>query len=470
MTRALTDQEKRLIRLARELPWVPQAGPQMVAYSSKATEILYGGSVGSGKSDLSIGMALTKHKRTLYLRREGSQLQPVKDRLFEILGDKKGFNGQSGIWKLPQGRQVQFGGCPNPGDESKFQGNARDLLVLDEATQFLESQIDFLVAWSRSTDPNQKCRILMPTNPPMGAEGGWIVERFAPWLDPQHPLFPAKPGEVINVNGIDRTFIPGSLKDNYYLARTDYGERLQALPDHLKRILLDGDFLAARDDPEFQVCPSDWVKTAMSRSPDKIQGEISAIGVDPARGGRDSTIIAVRRGWDFDPLIELSGEQSNTGQKVAAEVLKVLGPSSAPVRIDVIGIGASVYDHLRGQIGRQAEAVNVANRASEKSRDMGSNQMGFVNLRAQLWWRARDLLSPESPVKVSLPNDRKLLGDLSSAQYKLSPRGIQVEAKTDLIRRLGRSPDKADAVIMAMIRVPGYTDRQGSVGRFQRIN
>jgi hypothetical protein len=49
-----------------------------------------------------------------------------------------------------------------------------------------------------------------------------------------------------------------------------------------------------------------------------------------------------------------------------------------------------------------------------------------------------------------LPPDRELLIDLCAPTWKLTPRGIQVEAKEDLIKRIGRSPDKGDAVVYAL--------------------
>jgi hypothetical protein len=43
-----------------------------------------------------------------------------------------------------------------------------------------------------------------------------------------------------------------------------------------------------------------------------------------------------------------------------------------------------------------------------------------------------------------------LLVDLCAPQWKLAVRGIQIESKEDLIKRIGRSPDKGDAVVYAI--------------------
>ena len=75
-----------------------------------------------------------------------------------------------------------------------------------EGTDFLESQYRFIIGWNRSTSPEQRCRVIVASNPPTTAEGLWVVKYWAPWLDRTHPN-PAKPGELrwfTTVNGEDQ--------------------------------------------------------------------------------------------------------------------------------------------------------------------------------------------------------------------------------------------------------------------------
>lgn len=146
-------------------------GPQLEAMLSPADVLLFGGSAGSSKTDLLIGLALTSHKKTLFVRREATQLNPVIDRIAEILGHRDGLNMTTKQWNLGNGRVITFAGCPNPGDELKYQGQARSLVALDESANLLESQVQFLMGWTRSTDPNERCRVLMASNPPTASEG-----------------------------------------------------------------------------------------------------------------------------------------------------------------------------------------------------------------------------------------------------------------------------------------------------------
>jgi len=471
----------RLSTLSRGVPWVPQPGPQLQAFLCEADQLLYGGAAGGGKTALGIGLAVTRHRRTLFVRREATQLMPVVDEIGALLGGRVGLNGQDRIWRLPHGRQIQFGGVPNAGDEAKFQGNPRDLLVCDEAANLLESQVRFLLGWLRTTDRKQRVRALLCSNPPTSAEGEWLVRWFAPWLDPAFPT-PALPGElrwVAMVDGaerwvdgpepfkhkgetispISRTFIPSRVADNRFLAGTNYVRQLQALPEPLRSQMLQGDFTAGRSDDEWQVIPSAWVKAAMDRwhtAPAEL-GPVSSVGVDPSRGG-DETTIAARRGWRYDEIATVKPDSSGvvTGGAAALRAMEVAG-DEAPIHVDVIGIGASVIDHLDGLVGRRVVGVN--NSEGSDGTDM-SGKLSFVNRRAETWWRFREALSPDRAPRVALPPDQRLYADLCAPRYRLSGRGLIIEEKAEVKKRLGRSPDRGDAVVLAAIRTVVITDNQ----------
>jgi hypothetical protein len=373
----------RLTSLDSAAIWVPQPGPQLEAFVSKADQLLFGGSAGGGKTSLGIGLALTSHRRTLFIRREGLQLTPVVDDVAAFLGSRDGYNAQDHIWRLPGGRQIQFGGVPNVGDETRFQGNPRDLLVLDEAANLLESQARFLLGWVRSTDPKQRCRALLCSNPPTSAEGEWLTRWFAPWLDKGFPK-PARSGElrwVAMIPGegerwvdspepfrhgrelirpVSRTFIPSRVGDNRYLASTGYATTLAMLPEPLRSQMLLGDFTAGREDSAMQVIPSEWVKAAQARW--KARGKpttpMTALGVDVARGGKDRTVLTPR--WDkyFGEQIVEPGRDTPDGPAGASLVLQHRR-DAALVNVDVIGVRASVFDHLHAVLGDAVASISV---------------------------------------------------------------------------------------------------------------
>lgn len=452
--------------------WRPLPGPQRQAYESPADIVGYGGAAGGGKTDLAIGLALTAHGRSMIVRREATQLVGIHDRIAEMLGSREAY--QDRCWVLP-GRKIEFGSTPNLGDETKYQGRPHDLLVFDEATNMLESQVRFLMGWVRTTNPKQRCRVLLTFNPPTTSEGRWVISFFAPWLDPKHPN-PAKPGELrwfTTVNGEDiecpngemfvhegelitpmsRTFIPSRVADNPYLAGTNYQSTLNALPEPLRSQMLKGDFQAGMQDSPWQVIPTAWVDAAMARWQKRdVKPAMDTMGVDVARGGKDETVIARRHGNWYDELLVYPGKETPDGPTVAGQVM-THRRDSAPVAIDVIGVGASPYDFLR-ENEIQVLGVNVGERTDGTD---SSGALHFPNLRSEYWWRMREDLDPANNRGVALPPDSKLAADLCAPLWSLRGKDIVVESREEIVKRIGRSPDRASAVILARLAIPNTT-------------
>jgi hypothetical protein len=125
--------------------WEPLPGPQTIAFHHQADVTRYGGSAGGGKTDLAMGLALRSHKRSLILRRELVNTKAMMDRLHEIVAKIGHFNSSAGFWhNSATGQKVEFGGCPNRGDEQKYRGRPHDLLVFDEADQFPQHIVTFI--------------------------------------------------------------------------------------------------------------------------------------------------------------------------------------------------------------------------------------------------------------------------------------------------------------------------------------
>jgi hypothetical protein len=458
---------------------MPLPGPQTLAYQTPADVIGYGGSAGGGKTDLALGLAITAHHHSLILRREAVHLRAIQDRAREILGDRGRFNETLGIWRdLPGGRQIEFGGCKDPGDEQAYRGRPHDLLVFDEADQFEEQMIRFISGWLRTTERGRHCRLLLNFNPPASAEGEWLLAYFAPWLSyldpefqPAHP-HPAKPGalrwyavvdgkEVERPDGIafehrgetilpkSRTFIPARLMDNPHLLATGYGATLQAMPEPLRSQLLYGDFKIGRDDDAWQVIPTAWVRAAQARWSSELPGgaRLDAIGVDVARGGSAQTVIAKRYGTWFAPLIKVPGRQTTDGPSVAALVYQEYVPGCA-INMDIgATAGGGAYESLRFYRAI-ADPINPINNAQSVDLRDRSGKYRLLNVRAASYWRLRESLDPVHGENLALPPDSELLADLCAPRYKLTAAGILLEAKEDIVQRLGRSPDAADAVVL----------------------
>ena len=230
-------------QLTKNMLWIPNPGPQTEAFFCEADELLYGGEAGGGKTDLGVGLSLTAHRRSLVLRRTTKEADKLPDRFEEIIGNRTGYNSQKGTWRI-QGRIIDMGGCQLEQDKQKRKGIPHDLKFFDELVDFTETQYTFIIGWTRSNYPDQRCRVVATTNPPTRPEGMWVVRRWAAWLDPKHPN-PAKDGELrwfTTIGGEDtevdgpgphddgtgrmvraksRTFIRAKLDDNPDLTQTD---------------------------------------------------------------------------------------------------------------------------------------------------------------------------------------------------------------------------------------------------------
>lgn len=454
------------------MKWLPNPGPQTEAYYSKADCLLYGGEPGGGKSQLILGLAFNEHKRSLIMRREYGDLDRLVEDALKIHGSRDGFNGSPPPrLRISDEQVINFRAAHRVGDEQGTMGQGRDFLGIDEATHFAESQIRFLMGWVRTDIPGQRCRTVLATNPPLTAAGLWVNQMFAPWLDPNYPN-PAVPGELrwvvsdedgkdfwvsgpddfIEVRGkvirpVSRTYIPSSVKDNPHYAGTDYERQLDNMSEPWRSLLMGG-FQSGFKDDAYQVIYTDWVKAAMARwdkNPPEGVG-MSAIGIDPALGGDDQTTFARRYGHWYDDIITVPGKETSDPVQTAGRAIALMRNNCTLV-VDVIGIGSGCYSHLKQHVSNvDIVGLNVAEASGKRSRD---GKYRFANKRSEMWWKFREALEPNLGEPIALPPDQELLADLTAPIFSLNKSGILIESKDDIRKRLGRSTDKADAVIMA---------------------
>jgi phage terminase large subunit len=177
-------------------------------------------------------------------------------------------------------------------------------------------------------------------------------------------------------------------------------------------------------------------------------------GVDPGRFGDDPTAFAERRG-NMLPADMLREWHGLDGPQVAGRVIALYNETPfndrpREIDVDVIGIGASVYDHLRlpgSPVRDITRGVNVAESPAISETE--------YRLRDELWFRgfawfaARDccILPPvRFPENAKLVE--KLIGELTSPTYDYTMLGKRkVESKDELKKRGVPSPNIADAFL-----------------------
>lgn len=447
-------------------------------------------------TDLVLGLAFTQHYQTLVMRRKYTDLGGIIERAEQLNGGQRGFNKQPPPkLKRPDGRIIDFGAAQHKGDEQAWMGRPHDLICFDEATQFLESQVRLLLGWLRTTKKGQRTRAIMATNPPLDANGDWIIGFFRPWLDLTHPN-PARHGELrwyvtapdgsdLEVEGpnpvqlpgmrepmlpMSRTFIPSKLSDNPFLANTGYQAKLDGLPEPLRSAVRDGNFMASRGDADYQVIPTQWIVEAQARW--KEDGwraySMTSCAIDIG-AGRDETVLARLHGtWVAEPIV-VKGEKARD-PKHAASMIFEHRKDNCSVIVDVGGgYGGATIAILR-ENGIPYTAFNASHASTATSQRAG---MKFVNKRAEAWWKFREALDPnqEGGSLIALPPDATLKADLAAPTWSgATTRGIQIESKDDIRKRLGRSTDRGDAVVMAFLQGGMMSTARGVVQKSARGN
>ena len=233
--------------------------------------------------------------------------------------------------------------------------------------------------------------------------------------------------------------------------REQYGEQ-----SNVYRVRVAGDFPLQEDD----VLVPLWLAEAALNRDVAMQRWQPVWGLDVARYGDDDSALAKRRGnrllepvkvWRKHDLMELAGLVMREFQDAEDE------DKPAEILIDSIGLGAGVLDRCREQ-GLPVRGVNVG---ESPATDSGR----FLRLRDELWWRMREWFEGRD---VSIPEDARLLGELTSVHYKLESTGkLRVEPKDSLKKRGMRSPDVAEAL---MLTFAGGLARPMVEKRYERLS
>jgi Terminase large subunit, T4likevirus-type, N-terminal len=470
-----------------DLRFVPNPGPQTDAYFSLADVLLYGGQAGGGKSLLELGWGVNEAQNGIIFRRERTQTDGLEKEGKKLITNAASFNGQDLEWNWNDGKSLKLAGMKDPDSWNDHAGRERDYMAFDEGGEFLEKQVSSIIGWLRA-DPGKRTRVIIGSNPPRTSDGLWLVKWFAPWLDPRFPK-PAAPGELrwavhvtkadeIRVEWVDGpgeyefegepytaksyTFIPATLADNPQRNTPEYRAQLQSLPEPLRSQLLYGKFSDSLKDGKDQLIPTRWITLAQERWTDKPPKGVPmcTMGVDASGGGDDPMIIAPRYdGW-YAQIIEVPGAEIPIERAGAycAGVVVSHRQHNAVVAIDMGGgYGGPMYEklvdnHVACRRYKGAEAT------TRRSRD---GQLKFVNKRSAALWLFREALDPGqpggSPIQLP-PGDSRLVADLTAPTYEITPRGIKAESKEDVCKRLGRSTDRGDAVMMAWFEGPKLID------------
>lgn len=177
-------------------------------------------------------------------------------------------------------------------------------------------------------------------------------------------------------------------------------------------------------------------------------------GLDPGRFGDDPSALVAREG-NYVPADLIHEWQGLDGPQLAGRVIALytalpLEQRPKEIAVDVIGVGASAYDHMRlpgSPVREITRGVNVAEAAAISETEH--------RLRDELWFRGLAYFQAmdcrfeppiQYPEKAKLVE--KMIGELSAPTYDYTMLGKRkVESKSDMKKRGVPSPNIADAFL-----------------------
>lgn len=179
------------------------------------------------------------------------------------------------------------------------------------------------------------------------------------------------------------------------------------------------------------------IRGAMDRKID-AEGAIE-IGVDVARFGDDKTVMYKRHGLKIIDMKEFVGQDT---MRTANEAWDMAGhDGSVSIKVDDTGVGGGVTDKLN-ELGANVIPVNNSGEPHDKDK--------YTTAADEMWF--------EFPVnEADIPDEPILMQELAGRQYDYDNKGRKkIESKKDFKKRIGRSPDRADAILLAYYSANKY--------------
>ena len=329
--------------------------------------------------------------------------------------------------EMPERDSFAMGLSADSPDE--FQGfhSANMLIVVDEAEGVAEPIYEAIAALMTS----ENCRLLLIGNPTT------VTGSFRRAFHEDRELY-----HTLTISAYDSPNVAAGAKTVPGLVTARWVEQRRKIwgednPIFQARVL--GEFPEQSEDT---LIPLSAIEGAAKVSGGAVEQDDApqptVVAVDVARFGSDRSVILVRRGGQVRPVRTFRGLDTMKLTGLVVDAIKEADPED--VVVDEVGIGAGVVDRLK-ELGYRVDGINVGRSAHDPSR--------FANLRAEGYWNLRQLITTG---EVFLPSDKELMGELAALKYSFNSVGqLLVESKDDMRKRGVRSPDKADALMLAFL-------------------
>lgn len=390
--------------------------------------MLFGGSMGSGKSQLmarTFISLLDSHPKTrcFVFRKNLSVLKRTTYQTFKQVAEEFGTQYQENrsemCWNFPNGSQLWFQELDDTkdGDWNKIKGVEATWIGIDEANEVQEGAFNILMGRMWRCNPNKEHSFMVLTcNPAQN----WVKERFYDkWVNNElePPYY----------------FLQALTRDNPFLP-PEYIQTLELLPtaEYNRYVLGNWDFA---DDPN-QLIKYEWIKQNIWNPIDELP---TYMGIDVAREGNDRTVFAYGNKDGYISKEMFRNQDTMATAQLGMERAKEKSIGFENIAVDVVGVGGGVVDAMRSK-GYRVLAYN-----SGESPKTNTGFLIFKNKRAESYWKLREDLQEG---KYKLLNDQDLFKELLNTRYTVTDKVIQIESKAELKKRIGYSPDIADALVI----------------------
>lgn len=402
--------------------------------------ILFSGGVGSGKSVLLSYICLAyalKYPGTRYavFRKNLTTLKRTTLQTFqksvENLGISFDYNRSDYTWTFENGSTIFFIELDHTKDAdfNKIKSLELTCAFVDEVNELAEGAFNTLMTRvGRCNTNGEPMFIFMTCNPAQN----WVKTRF---YDKWQAGTLQKP----------YLFEQALPKDNPFLPK-EYLESLEHLPPAEYARYVQGDW--EQEEDEYQLISYELIKKNLVNQLKPSLGD-QKLGIDIARSGADSSVICR---IDDHQLLETSSWQGNDTNWTSHHIKSYIDTHQIlhnNVNIDVIGVGAGVVDNLVAW----RYAVNDFNSAGSPSKRR-DDHFYFGNARAESYW---DLKQRFVDGSMNFIHDPVLIRHLLAIRYEIRGKNIFIEDKEKIKKRLGESPDRADALAMAVYQKQGMS-------------
>jgi phage terminase large subunit len=193
------------------------------------------------------------------------------------------------------------------------------------------------------------------------------------------------------------------------------------------------------------VIPLDLIEKAMQRQPtaEDLKGSTS-VGMDVARYGQDETVMAFRHGKVILPLETFAKQDTAISAKLLEEVL----PGYDTAQVDEVAVGAGVVDPISHHPELKHKLVPV------KNNDESPDPERYHDLGTWMWFMFVKWLEDGGV----LPYDDELCSQLATREFEWhfqhGRMTRKLVSKKDTAKNRQKSPDRAEAVILAAIGAP----------------